>query len=214
MGVIDRYEDLKMKSIRIKTEVNQHLTSAQDLKHQYEEVSKSLLEEKESALIQESSINVLKEIVDKLSQEHIERIVDLLSYSLQTIYFDKNYTVEVVMGDKRNNKTAEFFLIEKTDTEVIRSSFNDSIGGGILAVVGFILQVYYLGVLNQANIMFCDESFSQVSSQYIDTLVQFINELADTKEFIFVLISHDSRLIPYARKTYKVTSGVVSEVKK
>ena len=144
-----------------------------------------------------------------MSQEHIERIVDLLSYALQTIFFDREYSVEVVMGDKRNSKTAEFYLVDKTDDEVIRSPFEDSIGGGILAIVGFVLQVYYLGYLKQANIMFCDESFSQVSAQYIDPLIQFINELADTKKFIFVLISHDNRLIPYAKRTYEVTAGNV-----
>ena len=113
------------------------------------------------------------------------------------------------MGDKRNAKTVEFFLVDRTGPKLIRSSFTDSIGGGILAICGFVLQVYYLGTLKQANIMYCDESFSQVSSQYIDSLIAFIDELAKARGFIFGLISHDTRLIPHAKRTYEVVSGEV-----
>lgn len=213
MEIVDRYEKLKVRAIQHKTQVNQHYKSAVGLKQQYKETSQKLEESTKSSIIQESSINVLKEVIDKMSREHIERIVDLLTYALKTIFFDKDYSVEVVINDKRNAKTAEFYLLEETETEKIRSPFDNGIGGGIQAIVGFVLQVFYLGYLNQATVLFCDESFSQVSSQYIDPLIQFINELARSKEFIFVLVSHDTRLIPYAKKTYEVESGKVKEVK-
>ena len=114
------------------------------------------------------------------------------------------------MGDKRNAKTAEFYLVSEVNGETIKSSFNDSIGGGIMAVVGFLLQVYYLGYLNRAPILFCDESFSQVSERYIDTLVDFINELAKQKDFIIVLITHDVRLMGKSKTMYKVNQGKIT----
>ena len=210
----ERYEDLKLKSIKLKAQVQQSYQVAKDNKLQYEEMKKKLEDEQKSLLVQGNAINVLKEIVDKMSQQHIERIVDLVTYALNTIFYDKNYSVEVILGDKRNSKTAEFQLVERTETEVIRSSFNDGIGGGIVAIVGCILQVYYIGMLNLAPIIFIDEGFSQVSSQYIESLLQFIEELANMKKFIFVLVTHDTRLMYRAVQTYEVENGVVTKVER
>ena len=139
----ERYEDLKLKSIKLKAQVQQSYQVAKDNKLQYEEMKKKLEDEQKSLLVQGNAINVLKEIVDKMSQQHIERIVDLVTYALNTIFYDKNYSVEVILGDKRNSKTAEFQLVERTETEVIRSSFNDGIGGGIVAIVGCILRCLF-----------------------------------------------------------------------
>ena len=41
----------------------------------------------------------------------------------------------------------------------------------------------------------------------------FIKELAEAKNVILVLISHDSRYLPYADKMYNVNNGKVMEVK-
>ena len=58
-----------------------------------------------------------------------------------------------------------------------------------------------------------DEALSQVSSEYVPTMMAFIKELAESKDFIMVLISHDNRYISYADKTYMVRDGEVKEVK-
>lgn len=208
----DRYEKLKLKSIRLRTQVAQHYETAKENKKQYLEKKEQLENEKESFLIQENSIDVLKEIVDKMSQQHLERIVDLLTYALKTIFYDKDYSVEVILGDKRNAKTAEFQLVERTEDRVIRSSFDEGIGGGIIAIVGCVLQVYYIGMLNLSPIIFIDEGFSQVSSQYIEPLLQFIEELAVMKNFIFVLVTHDTRLMHRAVRTYEVEEGVITKI--
>lgn len=199
-------------AISLRAQIEQHRRSMDDLQMQYDEISDNLKKEKESSVIQNASIDILKTIIDRMSEEHIERIVDLLTYALQTIFFDRAYTVEIQVGDKRNSKVAELVLVEEKDGTKIRSPFDGGIGGGVLAVVGFILQVYYLGYLNQASIMFCDESFSQVSAQYVPTLMGFIKELAEQEGFIFVLISHDERLNAYADRQYLIDAGEASLV--
>lgn len=212
MGILEDYNKLKVKSIRLRTQVKQHYDTAKDLKQQYDEMVFKLEAEVSSINVQETSIDMLKEIVDRLSQDHIERIVDLLSYALSVIFYDKDYTVEVEMGDKRNAKTAEFVLVERNEEGVTRSSFDDEIGGGIIAVVGIVLQVYYIGMLNLSPIIFVDEGFTQISSSYIDNFLKFIKELAEQKKFIVVLVSHDERLIAFADRTYRVDSGEVRRV--
>lgn len=212
MDVLERYEKIKVKAIRTKSQIEQHYMTAKDLKSQYDEKTTQLENEKDSLNVQNFAIDTLKEIMDKLSQEHVEKVVSLLTYALTVIFHDKNYSVEIVTSDKRNVKTADLILVERTEDRVIRSEFNDSIGGGILAVVGLVLQIYYCNVLGQSPVLFMDEALSQVSSEYISTLMAFIKELAETKNLIIVLISHDERYMNYADKTYMVNDGDVKEL--
>lgn len=212
MNIVERYENLKVKAIRLKSQIEQHYSTAKDIKAQYDEKTKQLENEKDSLNVQNFAIDTLKEIMDKLSQEHVEKVVSLLTYALSVVFHDKNYSVEIVTSDKRNVKTADLILVERTEDKVLRSEFNDSIGGGILAVVGLVLQIYYCNVLGQAPVLFMDEALSQVSSEYVVTLMMFIKELAEKKDLIIVLISHDERYMNYADRTYMVDDGEVKEV--
>lgn len=212
MTIFDRFDQDKTKAIKLKSQIEQHYNTANDLRVQYNEKTLQLENEKDSLNVQNFAIDALKEIMDKMSQEHVEKVVALLTYALSVIFYDKEYSVEIVTSDKRNVKTAELTLVERTEDKVIRSPFDDGIGGGVIAVVGLVLQVYYSNVLNQSPILFMDEALSQVSSEYIPTLMAFIKELAETKHFIIVLVSHDDRYYQYADKKYSVSDGEVKEV--
>lgn len=217
--LLEKYEKLKLSAITIKTHVRQLYESATDLKSQYQDKTETLKKEKKAFAIQGASIDTLKEILDKMSYEHIERIVDLLTYALSVIFYDKDYSVEVVTGDKRNAKTAEFVLVERgaPDSEfpnmIMRSPFDDGVGGGVVAVVGLILQVYYIGMFELSPILIADEAFSQVSAEYLGPLLDFIEELAIKKDFIIALISHDERIIEKSKRTYRINDGIITLVK-
>lgn len=212
MTISERYDALKVKAIRTATAIDQHRRTALDLRQQFQDKKQEYEDNSESLVIQDSAIQTLKEIVDRMSSEHIERVVNLLTYALQTVFFDKEYSVELLMGDKRNAKTAEFFLVERRDNTVVRTEFEDGIGGGIQVVVGFVLQVFYIEYFGLSPIMFLDESFSQLSDVYIPYLKEFLNQLAEKMGFIFVLVSHDSRLIYGAKKTYLMEEGSASQI--
>lgn len=212
MDIFERYDLLKSRAIKTKAQIEQSYNTALDLREQYKEKTEQFSNEKESLNIQNLAIDTLKEILDQLSQEHVERVVALLSYALQIIFFDKEYSVEIVTSDKRGVKTADLILVERTEDRVIRSPFEDAIGGGVIAVCGLVLQVYYNNVLRQAPILFMDEALSQVSSEYVPTLMAFIKELVTEKSLIMVLVSHDERYMNYADRTYEVDDGEVREV--
>ena len=123
------YSKLRLKAIKLKAQAEQHLLSAKEAKAAYEVKRDALKKEKESHGIQLAAIDVHAQIVDKLSHQHVDRIVDLVTYALQTIFYDKQYSVEIVLSDKRNVKTAEFLLVEKlNDGTILKSSFDDGIG--------------------------------------------------------------------------------------
>lgn len=210
---MERFEVLKSKAIKLKTQIEQHYTTALDLKAQYDEVTVKLQSEKDSLSTQNFAIDALKEIMDKMSQEHIEKIVDLLTYALRTIFYDKEYSIESSISDKRGVKNLDFILVENKEDEIVRSNLADGVGGGILAVVGIVLQIYYINAFRMSPILLLDEQLSQVSSDYIEPLMNFLKEVSDKKDLIIVMIAHDPRLMRYANKRYEVFEGVAKEVK-
>ena len=118
------------------------------------------------------------------------------------------------MKDERNNKTARLVLLEDAgQPSEIFTFFEDGIGGGVETVVGFCLQVYHIMLFNQAKILFCDESFAEISDEYLPAFMEFLRQLSEKHKFIFVLISHDIRLLPYANKKFAVNKGDLRVVK-
>lgn len=212
MDILSRYQALKSKSIAGVSHLDSLKSQLQELNSRLISQTNNLKSLKDSIIIQQTSIDILKELTDRLSQQYLDSLESLLTNALQVIFYDHDYKVSLQITNKRNNKSAEFFLIENTPNGQIKSSFKDGVGGGILAVVGTILQIYYINVFNLSPILFIDEGLSQVSVQYIQPFVQFLKTLSEQYNYIFVLISHDSRYISLADRVYQVDNGTVQEV--
>lgn len=211
-SLIERYENLNKISNKLIIEHETLKKTKENLENQYKELEEKLKNVTSDYTIQQLSINALKEIIDKISGDHIRNINDFLNDALSFIFYDRDYKAQFVTSSKRNTKALELVLIEHNEGEEdlkIPIDGGEGVGGGILAVIGFILQVYYLNYYKQANIMFCDESFTQVSSQYVPNLMAFIQKLNEEQDFILVLISHDERLIEYADYMFTVNRGEI-----
>lgn len=206
------YNNLKNTAISINSDISASKRKLNGSRTELNLLEDEIADLKNNGEIQQSSIEILKKIVENMSKEHINQIEDLLTYGLQTIFYDRDYEIEIQVEDKRNNNYAEIFLIERvTNDNVLRTSFNNSrLGGGIRTVVGFLLQVFYIGYFNLNPIIFCDEAFSQISDDYLDGFMEFINHLSDKKGFKIVLITHDDRLKEYARMFYRIELGQVT----
>ncbi len=214
MSVLSDFNSVKLSVISLKSKkdataesLKSHTLSLQEAEGELQD-----LQTRKRTLL--SSIEVMKQLIEALSREQINALKDLISYGLKTIFVDRDYSLDIVISESRNVKQANFFLVETlADGSVLKSEFRDAIGGGVLAVVGLIIQVYYIIYFSQRPILFMDEALSQISTQYIGPVLEFINQLAEQKHFKFVLVSHDDRFIEYGRRVYSVNSGRVTLVR-
>lgn len=208
-----RYNLLKQQAINAKATYDSYTNTMQDLKTKYFSTRDELQKAKDFVAIQEATVETMRIIIDRMSAEQIKRVTNLMTFALQSIFFDKNYSVELEISDKRGLKSAEFFLVEKMDDgKVLRTEFVDGIGGGVKVVVGFALQVYYINYFGLSRVIFCDESFSQLSDIYMPYLKEFLHKLTEKLHFTFVLVTHDIRLVEGADKCYNVNDGIVTEI--
>lgn len=206
-----RYQSMYNRSIVKKSNIELQLQQLEDTKQQY---NQSLEELKQIVINQqtyEQSIDILKKMMDNLSRSQINHLSDLLNSSVQSIFFDRQYSIELQITELRNQNQLKILLHEDTPDGHVVSDINDN-GYGLKGIIGFILQCYFIIYYKQEPILFLDEAFGNLSSQYLPYLKALIQSLTNKYGFMFVLITHDERLMEMADRTYRVRLGNVQLV--
>lgn len=159
----------------------------------------------ENVTLLERSKPFIDDLIDKFSESSLKKLEDLLTLGLSRIFYDRDYRVEIKVTEKRSNKCADIYLIDSGHSFLMKDS---CVAGGILVVVGFLIQAFYVANLDVAKIMFLDEALSNISTQYLDNFFSFVHELSVQIGLSVVLITHDTRFLEYADRLYKVDKGV------
>jgi ABC-type sugar transport system ATPase subunit len=158
----------------------------------------------------EYAVDLMKKIIEGMSKSQINHLESLINSALETIFFDRQYSVELVITELRNTNNLQIILNEVLDDgSVIKTKLDDN-GFGVKSVIGFILQVYFILYHHEYPILFLDEAFTQLSKQYLPYLKSLISDLADKYGFIFVLITHDTDIMSLSDRTYLVNQGKVT----
>lgn len=166
-------------------------------KHNIERELKNLSETKE----------LYTNAVDVMYQESIGALQDTLHTALQYIMTDKNYSINLILENKRGTKTLDIAITDLD--EGFEVGISDGCGQGVRTIISFVLKMYYL--LNKgSNILLLDEKYSALSEHYIPRFMEFMKQMCEEKGLIVVMITHDQRFMPYADKAYSVNDGYVS----
>jgi hypothetical protein len=213
MTTIDRYQTLRDRAIKLNSLKDSSYKNYKNTEVKFVESAEKLIGVKEQLLVQEASIKVLREIVDIMSKEFIEQLTDLLTYALQTIFYNKDYSVKILLRESRNSKQAEIILVSKQeDGEIIESYIPDSCGGGIVSVLGLVLQVFFIQFYKLNKLLVIDEGLSQISAEYLPGTMEFLKTLAHERGFKFLLVCHDPRIIKHADFMFRMEMGKLTEV--
>ena len=160
----------------------------------------------------ESSIKVIQDsreyyrkAIDVIYEKSIGQLSETLNSALSYIFYDREYTLELKLEDKRG-KSLELILRDG-ENEV---NLKDGVGMGVRTVISAVLQTYYL-MARGSKILFVDEKYSYVSESYVQRFFDFLKSLCHKSGFILVIISHDTRFFDYADKVIVVNEGRVVE---
>ena len=207
------YQALRDRAIKLNSLKDTSYKNYKNTEVKYVETAEKLLKVKEQLLVQEASIKVLREIIDIMSKEFIDSIVDLLTFALQTIIYDKDYSVKILLKESRNSKQAEIILVSKQeDGSIIESPIPDNCGGGTSAIVGLVLQIFFIQYFKLNKLLIMDEALSQISKEYIPNTMTFLKTLSKERGFKFLLVCHDPRIIKHSDYMYKMEMGKLTEV--
>ena len=156
----------------------------------------------------EDVFTAMKRLSEIVSDRHIRQIESLVSSVLELVFFDKDYRFSIDISEKRDSKSADFYLVETIEGEEYKTLVKTSrMSGGVLSVIGFVLQVYFIQFLRLSPIVFIDEGFAAISDEYLPRWFDFLKRIKENLGFAVILISHDERFIEKADKVYLVKEG-------
>lgn len=208
--MFENYQEYFNKAITGKSTIEMLQEQHNQTKVDYENLSNELKELIKKEHNFELAVDLMKKLVEGMSRSQINHLETLINSALSTIFYDRQYSVELVTTELRNTNNLQILLNEVLeDGSVVKTKLEDN-GFGVKSIIGFILQVYFILYYDQYPILFLDEAFTQLSKQYLPYLKSLINDLAEKYGFTFVLVTHDRDIMELADRTYIVEKGNVS----
>lgn len=135
--------------------------------------------------------------VDEVSS----KIEDIINKGLAYIY-GADYRFKLHKSIKRNKTT---FSFELCNIESGVAGFEETHGGGIMALISFLFRIVVIAILNKPRLIMLDETLSAVSIEYQEKLSNFIKQIADDMGFTIVVISHQPTLAEKSHIQYIVS---------
>lgn len=187
---LDKYKD---RLLRMEVQL-------ESLSSQYNSLSKQEVE-------LSNKVNLLQEVNKFFADTISHKIVDT-KIALENLV---NQGLSYVFGDSIKIEIQSVFKNNKTQfaLSVVKDKVNkgraEDFGGGVLAVIAFLLKVSAVIITKTERFMIFDESLTFVSVEYQEPLSKFISKLCEQMGFDIVLISHQPKLSTFADVVYNAT---------
>lgn len=150
----------------------------------------------------EEATAFLNSFADQRQAEVQRQIEQLVTLGLQKI-FDDSMTFHVLSATKANRTEINFVLRSYMDEELVETPILDARGGGVAAVIGFMLRLIVKLLREERPLLVLDEIFAQLSAEYEAPLAEFIEELVQKTGVQIVLVTHSTVFESYADKVYR-----------
>jgi ABC-type glutathione transport system ATPase component len=157
--------------------------------------------------LEQSARAVVERLVELVTERDVGEMKRLIDWGLAIVFPDRGYEILITVDTSRGNQTMRFDLREKIHGEDVCSDVREDIGGGVRAVIGLLIQVFYVRWLDLPRVIAQDEGLTAVSSDYLGNLYELMTAFRDRMGFKFLFVAHDPRIRAWADQTYVVSGG-------
>lgn len=156
-----------------------------------------------------SRVGAMFTTVGEAAQETArDRVEQLATKALQVIFGDEHQFL-LVPGERGGQATLELKVRSAyPGGEVIETGVLEARGGGMAAVVGYVLRLVVLLLTPEIrNLLFLDETFTFVSAEYEGRVAEFIRQVADRARVQHVIITHSPAYAEAADQVSRLELG-------
>lgn len=176
------------------------------LVEQSKEASALAAEDREYAQAAAKASGFMNSFADERLSEVHKRLEGLVTHALQQIFGD-GLVFKIVTETKASRSETRFVVVSQIDGQPLETGVMDARGGGVAAVVGFIVKLLLVLLTPGARrVMFLDETFAQLSTDYEPRMASFMRELADKAGVQLILVTHSDAYSDSADKVYRFSN--------
>lgn len=148
---------------------------------------------------------LLNSLGEEKQREAQETIESLVTEGLQTI-FDSTLSFHIIDASRAKISGIDFIVRTTLDDMVVDTPVMEARGGGLSAVVGFLLRtiVLLLGASEKSeSLLVLDETFAHVSEDYLEALGQFLRQIVDRSNIQILLVTHQNEFEAHADAVFR-----------
>lgn len=144
----------------------------------------------------------LTQFADERQDKVYRQIEATVSEGLRSV-FEEDMRLEISTKLVGSRTELQLTLVSNTDEGELRTAIMDSRGGGVAAIVGFLIQaVLVLLTPGLRSVIFLDEPFRGVSSDFQAPLGEFISDLCERTGLQVVMVTHQTEIAETADVWY------------
>lgn len=180
-----------------------HLSRLKEVQDEIVELSASVVHHERAVAL----LNSLGEERQLRAQDAIEQLV---TRGLQTI-FEESLSFHILQDVKARRAEVTFIVrSELPNGVVIDTDVMNARGGGLAAIVGFLLRLVVMLLktdTNQDNFLVLDETFAHVSDEYLPPLREFLRQIVDKTGVQILMVTHQPEFVEAADKVYRLSTS-------
>lgn len=147
--------------------------------------------------------SLFKHLLDALLDEKKQEVQHLVTYGLKSVFTDQDLKFHINIEPKYGTISTSF----KTEmVGVAEGDVLESFGGGIVNVESFLLRIITLFQTKLAPFLFLDETFSNLSDEYVENCSSLLKNLCEKLGLTIFLITHNELMLSNADKVYKASA--------
>lgn len=144
----------------------------------------------------------LANFADERQAQVYRQLETTVSDGLQSV-FEEDIRLEVENKMVGSRAETVFTLVSNTEEGELRTGIMDSRGGGVAAVVGFLIQaVLVLLTPNMRPLLALDETFRNVSTDLQGRLGEWVSDLCSKTGLQVILVTHQPEIAEHADVHY------------
>lgn len=134
-------------------------------------------------------IRLMESLADAGQKEMIGLITKIATVGMTEVFGSPILLVAEVR-EKRGTQGLELKLVIDGNLRDL-----DQVGGGLIDVLSFILQVAVVKLMGAAPVLLLDEPFKHLSKNYLPRISQLVNSLASLMGMQIVIVTHENQLV-------------------
>ena len=156
----------------------------------------------ETVVACEEAVAFLNSFADERQEKVQRRVEELVTHGVRTIFGD-DLSFHVISEQKANRTEVSFSLRSSMGDQIVETPILDARGGGVAAVVGFLLRLIVKLLKDERPLLAMDETFAQLSADYEPRMAEFLRELVDQTGVQILLVTHSEAYSEFADRVYR-----------
>lgn len=153
-------------------------------------------------------VQTLLTTVGEEAQESARGQVEGLATRALQVIFGPELSFHLVPGERGGQATLDLMIRSDYGGSVTETPVLEARGGGMAAVVGFVLRLVVLLLTDGARrFLALDETFTHVSESYAGAVAEFLREVADKAGVQLLLVTHSPVYADYADAKVRLVLG-------